>query len=190
MNSIEQTPSVPLRLSWLKRIVRYGIHLIILYEVVTFSTNSLPHLLYKARLLATHGTFVPQHELAFAFSNLLAFSVIPAFLVGFILNAKFRHEVAEYIWVVPVAILGFEFIFNGPGMYPTMLGNSDFPKAFQFFFGGGLSTDLTHPNADWVRVYAQITFTMPAYASLAYSLGAFLGIRVKTRALRTFVEKL
>lgn len=190
MNAIEQTPSVPPERSWLKRIVRFGIHLIILYQVVSFSTTFLPDLLYKAILLATHATGPSLPQAAGSlFSHLLAFSMIPAFAAGLVINAKFRHKAAEYIWIVPVVILAYEFIFHGPGMYPTMLGDSDFPKAFHFFFGGGLPTDVTNWRADWYRVYAQVRFTAPAYGALAYSFGAFLAMSPRSHALQTFAER-
>ena len=141
MDAIQHTPLAPPKLSWLKRIVRYGIHLIVLYQVVSFSTTTLPDLLYKAILWATHrtGPSLPQAA-GLLFSHLPAFSMIPAFAVGLVINAKFRHKTAEYIWIVPVVILAFEFIFHGPGIYPTMLGDSDFPKAFHFFFVAGSRT--------------------------------------------------
>jgi hypothetical protein len=109
--------------------------------------------------------------------------------VGLVINAKFRHKAAQYIWIVPVVMLALQFIFHGPGMYPAMLGDSDFRKAFHFFFGRGLPTDVTNWRADWYRVYAQVRFTVPAYGALAYSFGAFLGTNPKSRVLQTFLER-
>jgi len=190
MSASEQTPTIPPKLSWLKRFVRYGFHLVILYQVVSFSTTTLLDLIYKAIFFRTHGTgpSLPQ-EAKFLFSHLLAFSIIPAFVVGLVINAKFRHKAANYIWIVPVVVLAYEFVFYGPGIYPTMLGDSDFPRAFHFFFGGGLPTDLTNLHGDWHRVYTQVRFTMPAYAAIAYSFGAFLGMNSRSRAFQTFLER-
>jgi hypothetical protein len=190
MNAIENAISVPPKLSWLKRIIRYGLHLLILYQVVSFSTTALPDLIYNATLSPAHrtGPSLPQAA-EFLISHLLAFSVIPAFVVGLLINARFRHKAAEYIWIVPVVILAYEFIFHGPGIYPTMLGDSDFPKAFHFFFGGGLPTDATNWRSDWYRVYTQVRFTVPAYGALAYSFGAFLGMNPRSRAFQTFMER-
>lgn len=190
MDAIEQTFAVPPNLSWLKRIVRYGFHLLMFYEVVRFSTTSLPDILYNAVVFPTHGSgpAIPQ-ELAFFLPHLLAFSAIPAFVVGLVINARFRHKAAEYIWIVPVVILTYEFIFHGPEIYPTMLSDSNFPKAFHFFFGGGLPTDVTNWRADWYRVSAQIRFTAPAYGGLAYSFGAFLGMNPRSRRLQAFLQR-
>jgi hypothetical protein len=189
MISIEQPVSVPPKLSWLKAIVRYGLHLIVLYQVVSFSTNSLPNLIGMP--LPSHGTArlvsLPPRLL---FSHLLAFSVIPTFVVGFVINAKFRHKAAEYIWIVPVVILVYAFIFYGPGMYPTMLWDSEFAKAFHYFFAGGLPTDVTDWHGDWSRAYMQLRFTAPAYGAIAYSIGAFLGMNSKTRALQASIGKI
>lgn len=187
---MEQTLSAPPKLSWLKRIVRYALHLIFLYAVVEFSIIALPHLIYDAIHWSDHWSgLLPFQAEAFLFSHLLIFSVAPALVAGLLINAKLRHQAAKYIWIVPVVVLAYEFVFNGPGMYPTMLGDSDFRRAFHFFFGGGLPTDVTNWHADWYRVWWQLLFTVPAYAGIAYSIGAFFGMSAKTRGLQRFMEK-
>ena len=190
MSEIEQTPSGPPKLTWLKQIVRYVVHLIILYDVFGFSITLLPILVYMAVYGLTRGINpTPRQEMQFIISHLISFSVIPAFVVGLLINAKFRHKAAEYIWIIPVVLLAYEFFFHGPGIYPTMLGDSDFPRALHYFFGGGLPTDLTSVDADLSRVFIQIWFTMPVYGAIAYSVGAFLGMNPRNRALQKFMEK-
>lgn len=189
MSETELTLATGPKLTLLKQIVRYAIHLIVLYEVVSFSTD-LPSLMYLAAhwLIRTINPTL-QQTTQFVFSHLIAFSVIPSFVVGLIINAKFRHKVAEYIWVVPVVLLAYEFFFHGPGIYPTMLADSDFSKALHYFFGEGLQNNVTNPYADWSRVLTQVWFTMPAYGAIAYSVGAFLGMNPKSRWLQKFMEK-
>jgi hypothetical protein len=48
---------------------------------------------------------------------MLAFSFVPAFGVGLI-NAKFKHRVAQFVWLVPTAILAYKFLaFPAPSVF-------------------------------------------------------------------------
>jgi hypothetical protein len=193
MNAIEQTTSAPPTLSWLKRVVRYSLHLIVFYQIVRLSTDSLASLIYRALLLPSHGSPSFQASAQFLFSHLFAFSCIPAFVAGLAINARFRHQAACYIWIVPLAILAVAFLFIGPGIYPTMLWESDFREALHHFFGRGFHfvSDMGSVNelSDWRRAYTQVRFTVPAYGAAAYSFGAFLGMSTKSRRLQAFMAK-
>lgn len=133
----------------------------------------------------------------FFFSHLLAFSFLPGLIAGF-LNAKlFRNTVIRFVWLVPVAVLFFLFVFTGPGMYPTMLWESDFRQAFHYFFGAGfrivgeyhnyrdLPTLMSQNMNEFLRGYAQLRVTVPAYVGVGYSLGAGLSLGIKKKTARS-----
>jgi hypothetical protein len=133
----------------------------------------------------------------FLFSNLLAFSILPGFVAGFV-NAKlFGNRVIRFVWLVPVAVLLLLFVFIGPGMYPTMLWDSDFRQAFHYFFGAGfriigeyhnyrdLPTLASQNMKDFLRGYAQLRVTVPAYVGVGYSLGAGLSLAMKKKNARS-----
>jgi hypothetical protein len=133
----------------------------------------------------------------FFFSHLLAFSILPGFVAGFV-NAKlFGNRVIRFVWLVPVAILFFLFVFTGPGMYSTMLWDSDFRQAFHYFFGAGfrivgeyhnyrdLPTLMSQNMKEFLRGYAQLRVTVPAYVGVGYSLGAGLSLGIKRKNARS-----
>ncbi len=84
----------------------------------------------KTAAILQHPTSSGRFE--FLFSHILAFSFIPTFLFGMI-NAKFKHKAAQFVWFVPAAILAYEF-----ATFPTTsVFQSHFPAAFHQYFGGG-----------------------------------------------------
>jgi len=124
-------------------------------------------------------------DFQFAFTYLLAFSAIPAFLVGLV-NAKFRHRTALFVWIVPVAVLGYKFV-----TFPTSLFQSHFQTAFHHYFGGNFLIPEYHSyrelfesfvsNPDMQRGIDQEQITAPAYAGIAYSFAAWIGMRMGLR---------
>jgi hypothetical protein len=131
----------------------------------------------------THRTLPPIFPITsgrfqFFFSHLLAFSFIPAFASGLV-NARFRHRAAEFVWVVPTIILACKFVtFPAPSVL-----QSQFSAAFHQYFGGGFAIPDANnfhdlfafsANRDMMRGIAQQQFTAPFYASIGYSLGAWL----------------
>jgi hypothetical protein len=184
----------PHRLSWLKRIIRYAVHVFIAYQLASFTVYVVDWSV--ARLHAQNDQLLfATSSMQFLVSHLVLLSFVPAFVVGLVINAKFRHEVAQDVWIVPVAILAVAFLF-GPGMYPTMLWDSDFRGTFHYFFGGGfhLVDFRKHENylnglREWERAWAQIRDTMPAYEAIGYSLGALLGMSPKALKLQRYMEK-
>src|SRR5215467_10325132 len=81
----------------------FFVHLGAVYAIVKFVTAWLSGWVY--------GTLLPLLQLhsssstfQFLFSHLFAFSAIPAFFSG-LANARFRHKAAQFIWIVPAAIL-------------------------------------------------------------------------------------
>jgi len=77
-----------------------------------------------------------------------------------------------------------------------MILDSDFGQAFHFYFGGGfhfsgqwhsyheMIRDIV-PSRDILRASAQLSITLPAYVGVAYSIEAWLSIRLRERFLRS-----
>ena len=155
---------------------------------------SVSEVAYKLDLWTTKGQFKTTGFFQFFFSHLPVRSIIPAFFAGLMINARFRHQVACYVWILPVAILAVAFLF-GRGIYPTMLRDSDFSPSFRHFFGSEFQFEprgngnRISPVADWFRAFAQLTFTMPAYTAIAYSLGVSLGMCSLTKWLQGFMAR-
>ena len=110
-------------------------------------------------------------------SNLASFQLFfSAFLV------RFRRKAAQFVWVVPALILVYEFV-----TFPESVFQSRFAAAFHQYFDRdfvipefrswqGFAT-LISSNHDMTRGMAQLRFTAPCYAGVAYSLAAWLSRR-------------
>ena len=179
---------------WWRVSLRYLFHLLIVYLLVRGTIFSVSEIAYKADLWINKGQFRTAGLFQFFFSHLPILVIVPAFFAGLMINARFRHKVAGYVWILPVAILGVAFLF-GPGMYPTMLWDSDFSASFRHFFGNEFHFEARgdgnrlFPLADWLHASAQLTFSMPAYTAIAYSLGASLGMSGLTKRLQEFMDR-
>ncbi len=132
-----------------------------------------------------HNTLLPvlQHPASssrfqFLFSHTFEFSSIPAFLLGFS-NVRFRWKAAHFVWVVPALILVYEFV-----TFPESVFQSRFAAAFHQYFDRDFVIPefrswqgfaaLISSNHDMTRGMAQLRFTAPFYAGVAYSLAAWL----------------
>jgi hypothetical protein len=172
------------------QILWFLFHLAAVYATVKFCTPWLAGW--------TRGTLLPLLQLPassgrfeFLFSHVFAFSFIPAFLLGMI-NAKFKHKAAQFVWVVPAAILAYKFsTFPAPSVW-----QSQFPAAFRQYFGGGfLVPEYGNWDEFWsiaasydvTRGMVQLKFTAPFYAGIGYSLAAWIGRR--TDLNRKIAEK-
>jgi hypothetical protein len=166
------------------------LHVAAVYFVARLCMPWLVEVIYGRFLPLLLGHRLAANPFQFLFSHLLVLSFLPGFAAGFV-NAKlFRDKVVRFTWLVPAVVLLF-WVLTGPGMYPTMLWESDFRQAFHFFFGGGfnivgeyqnyrdLPSLMTKNTGDFLRGYAQFRATVPAYAGIAYSVGAWLSLRIK-----------
>jgi hypothetical protein len=122
-----------------------------------------------------------------------AFSFVPAFLAGLI-NTRFKHKAAQFVWVVPAAVLAYKLI-----VFPvtTSVLARESGTAFHYYFGGEFLIPEYHNWAefrdiagsfDMMRGMAQLSFTAPFYAGVGYSLAAWIEIRAELH--RGFTEKL
>jgi hypothetical protein len=159
------------------------VHLAAVYAIVNFVTPWLAGWA-RGRLLPLLHHPSSSGSFEFFFSHVFAFSFIPAFLTG-LANAKFRHKAAQFVWIVPAVILAYKFVtFPAPSVF-----QSRFPAAFHQYFGGGFAIpeyrdwhefwSIVRSNPDMTRGMAQVRYTAPVYAGVAYSVAAWLGRRTE-----------
>ena len=184
----------PRRNVGLWQILWFLVHLAAVYAIVKFCTPWLAGW--------TRGTLLPllQHPTSsgsfeFFFSHIFAFSFIPAFLAG-LLNARFKHLAAQFVWVVPTVILAYKF-----ATFPAQsVLQSQFSAAFHQFFGGDFLIpefkdwrdfwSIVGSNPDMMRGMTQMDYTAPFYAGVGYSIAASVGIRTDlNRKVAAKVEK-
>lgn len=162
-----------------RQVLRFFLHLAALYLVVNLCVSSFAAWIYRVFLsaLQIHTT---RSGFEFLFSHLLFFSFVPGFLSG-LLNARFRHRVAEFVWIVPVVALLYK-LATFPATGSVLLQSHSWPAIHEYFSGGFLVPEVhtwegftgLFSNPDLVRGIHQLRFTAPFYAGIAYSLAAAL----------------
>jgi hypothetical protein len=107
------------------------LHLAAVYSIVKICTPWLAGWTRGILLpLLQHPT--PSGRFEYLYPHLFGFSFIPASLAGLV-NARFRHKAAQFVWLVPAAILAHKFAtFAAPSVL-----QSQFSAAFHQYFGGG-----------------------------------------------------
>lgn len=163
------------------QILRFVFHLTAIYAVVKFFTPYLARWT-RTSLLPLLQLPTSASSFEFLFSHLLAFSFVPAFLLG-LLNSRFKHKIAQFVWLVPASILGYKLaMFSAPSVLDNQL-SSAFYHYFNSEFLVGEFRDwqsfwaTLRSNADTLRGLDQLWFTAPFYAGVGYSLGAWIGLR-------------
>ena len=168
--------------------IRYLLHLAAIYAIVSFVTIRLAGLM--------HGTILPFLQqrppsvsvFQFAFSHLFAFSFLPGLIFAFLYAEWwYRHRVAVFVWIVPVAVLFYKF-----ATFPTTIFQNHFAAAFHEYFGGGFVIPEFHSyhsyqelfqlaalNPDVMRGMEQFGYTAPAYVAIGYSIGTWIAIRFR-----------
>ena len=170
--------------SW--QVLWFSLHLAAVYVLVKFCTPWFAGWVNRT-LLPFFGFATSSSGLGLLFSHLFAFAFVPAFIAGLV-NAKFKHRAAEFVWIVPAVVLVYEIIaFQGTS---SVLDHDRF-LAFHYYFGStfllpdshgwGSKTywDAVRTSSDVVRALAQMKFTAPFYAGIAYSLASWIGIRTE-----------
>jgi len=168
------------------------LHVAAVYAIVKFCTPWLAGWT-RGGLLPLLQRPTSSGSFEFLFSHIFAFSFIPAFAAGLI-NTRFKHQVAQLVWLVPTAILGYKFLtFPAASVF-----QSQSSAAFHQYFGGGLLIPefrdwhafaaTVGSNSDMTRGMAQLRFTAPFYAGIGYSVAAWIGRR--TELSRKVAEKL
>jgi hypothetical protein len=151
-------------------------HVAFVYAIVTFCTVPLAGWT-AGRLLPFLNHPTSSSSFEFLYSHIFVFSIIPAFLSG-MLTTRFKRNVAQFVWLVPAAVLLFKFV-----TYPSSsVLQNHFSAAFHQYFGGGFLIseyrswrefwEIVRSNPDMLRGMAQLRFTAPFYAGVAYSTAA------------------
>lgn len=164
------------------QIVWFLLHVAVVYAIVNFCTAWLAGWTRGRLLPILQIQTTSSSRFEFLFSHLLGFSFVPAFLAGLI-NARFKHRVAQFVWLVPTAILAYKLAtFPAPSIL-----HSQSSAAFHQYFGGGFLISefrdwhefwsIMDSNPDMTRGMAQMTFTAPFYAGVGYSVAAWIGRR-------------
>ena len=114
------------------------------------------------------------------------------------MNARFKHIAALLVWIVPTAILVYKLAtFSSPH---SVLYSPPSSPVWHYYFGGDFLIPQFHSwrefwdaagsNPDMARGMAQLTFTAPFYAGLAYSMAAWISMRLDlTHKVATRVRK-
>lgn len=174
------------------QILWFSLHLAAVYVIVEFCTPLLARWTRDILLpLLQHPSSSGRFE--YLYSHLFAFSFVPGFAAGLV-NARFKHKAAQFVWLIPAVILAHKFAtFPSPSVL-----QSQFSAAFHQYFGGEfaipefrtwhefLSTAGSIP--DMARGRAQMNFTGPFYAGVGYSVAAWIGLR--TELNRKVAEKI
>jgi len=110
-------------------------------------------------------------------------SIVPAALAGYI-TARRLDSVATWAYVVPMLVLAYKMLrYQAPSS--ILIGRS-VSVARYFLEIAHFMPTMSNPTAsDPVRVLAQMTFTAPFYAGVAYSLGAWISKQeLRTKAVQ------
>lgn len=183
----------PKAVSTIRQTVRYCLHVTAVYLIVNTTTMWLAGRVHEVVL-----PFIQQHpptvsSFQFAFSHLFLFSFFPAILVAFVYSQWYPHRVALFVWIIPVAILVYKII-----AYPTTAFQDHWATAFHEFLGGGFVIGEFHSYQELFQLAAypdmqrgmqQLNFTAPAYASIGYSVGTWLGINYRFPQLTTALRR-
>jgi hypothetical protein len=158
-----------------------ALHFAVVYLLVNLCTPWLAGWT-QGRLLPWLRCPTEMSSFQFLFSHLLLFSILPAFTAA-LLNLKIRDKTAQLAWTLPAAILAYRLV-----TFPSSVLHQH-PSALYYFFASNFAipefknwVDLQNllSNPDMKRGMAQLKYTAPFYAGVAYSLGAKLAIVART----------
>jgi hypothetical protein len=158
----------------------FALHLAVVYLIAEFCVAWLGGFVL-GRLLPFLGTPSRDSSFGFLFSHLLILSSVCGFVGGLVI-ANYRHRIARYVWIVPVAILTYKFV-----TFPSTLFENHFVAAFHHYFEGGFQIPEFHSyrdlfrtfNSDTARGLDQLQTAAPAYVAITYGLATWIGMRLK-----------
>ena len=165
-----------------RQTLRFVFHLASVYLVVLICSSAFAGWTYR-NLFSALQIHTRRSSLEFLYTHLLFFSFVPAFLTGLV-NARFKHRVAEFVWIVPTLVLLYKLV-TFPEMGSVLVHTSSWPALHEYFGGGFLIAEFHNwtqyaqlfSNPDMLRGMTQRTFTAPFYGGVAYSLAAMIGRR-------------
>jgi hypothetical protein len=173
------------------QILWFLLHVAAVYAIVNVCTPLLARWTRDILLpLLQHPSSSGRFE--YLYSHLFVFSIVPGFVAGLV-NARFKHKAAQFVWLLPAVILACKFAtFPSPSVL-----QSQFSAAFHQYFGSGFMIpefrnwheflSMAGSIPDMARGRAQTSFTAPLYAGVGYSLAAWIGLR--TELNRKIAEK-
>ena len=187
-NSLAEPPTPQVAMPKTKVVSRwelawFALHVATVYVLVKFVTPWLAGWAY-GKLLPFLQIHPSSSVYEFEFSHVFLFSLIPALIAGAV-TARFKHKVAQLVWIVPMAVLAYKLAtFSSPH---SVLYNPPSSPIWHYYFGGDFLIPQFHSwrefweaassNPDMARGMAQLTFTAPFYAGVAYSLAAWISMR-------------
>lgn len=161
------------------------LHLAAVYLSVNVFTTELARWANRALFPLLH---IPSSAggLVFLSAHLFAFSFFPGFVLG-LSAGKFKHKVAELVWAVPAIILAYRLLTFSSSPSSVLLQRES-PSALHYYFSslfvitsaGEYVWNSSNPSANVVpQTIAQLRYTAPFYAGIAYSLASWLCTRIR-----------
>ena len=164
------------------QILWFILHTAVVYGIVKYIPLPLAAWVRNTFLHPTQ-TYSLSGGFDFFFSHLLAITFIPASLIGMI-NVRFQHKAAQFVWILPTAILVYKIAtFNDGSVLQGQVGGP-----WHQYFGTTFSVpEATNWREYWnivsspemLRGRAQLEFTAPFYAGIGYSLAALVSRHVR-----------
>lgn len=103
-----------------RQTIRFVFHLASVYLVVLICSSALAGWTYR-NLFSALQIHTKRSSFEFLYTHLLFFSFVPAFLTGLV-NARFKHRVAEFVWIIPSLVLLYKLVtFPAMGSVGTNL---------------------------------------------------------------------
>lgn len=155
--------------SFTKSALTFALHQFIGMYGIPYTAPVVFSLAFK--FLSLFGRSYPQRTLYSIVSEMPYFPVQICFalILGWLLGRVLRHRSMVWVWVLPLATLGFSLVKGTvlTSEWTSVLARPGFSQSrLSHYFGWGCRP------AD--RCLDQLLITMPFYSSLAYSVGAVL----------------
>lgn len=144
-----------------KAIVSFLVHQLVGTIGVMVLTGLLTSLIIN--IFRLFGGASSEHDLARILTETPYFpaQITIAFILGWVLSRRFRHQGMLWIWVIPTAFLAYLVI-----ALPTTAAALASNARLSHFFGHGCRVES--------HCFDQLGATLPFYVSIAYSVGALI----------------
>ena len=181
-------------------ILRFGLHLLAVYAIVNITTLRLAGFVHWRLLPLIQDHSPTISSLQFTFSHLFLFSFYPAATIAFLYAHWYRHKVACFVWLVPIAILAYKFVEFQPTTSVLATNSGQFAAAFHHYVSGDFMISEFHSfrdlfqevasNSDVARGLDQLRYTAPLYAAVGYSTGTLIGLKLPSEKLHSALESM
>ena len=161
-------------------VIYFSIHIVVIYAIATYGSVFLGSWIYH-HVFPSFG-IRPGTVTEFEATHLFLLNAAIALPAGFF-NYRSRHIGAFWVWLIPMAILGFQIFTYHNSL--SIFSSNRWTTAFNYYFSssnlriGEIAHDYSNmrsmlDNYDFFRFIEQYRFTAPFYAGIAYSFGAFI----------------